>query len=301
MVFAFSGLFIWYGFLLLGLVIGGIFFQLWRIWPYTPFSKKQVLNADPEDDRGYLSLTVCNVYQYNRKSQKLVESVRTVDTDLLLFLEADHWWDQQLTIFQETHPFHIRVPLSNTYGMVLYSRLPLSKPEVCYIMSEDVPSIHGYITVAGKGVELWLVHPKPPIPPESDSSLDRDAELLIIGRRIHQDQNPVIVAGDLNDVAWSYTTNLFQKASGLLDPRRGRGMFSTYNAKNLLFRWPLDHIFHSRHFKLMEMKRLSRTGSDHFPIFVKLSLNSDAVRKQEKMEFDGNDKEIMTRKIEKAT
>jgi endonuclease/exonuclease/phosphatase (EEP) superfamily protein YafD len=77
---------------------------------------------------------------------------------------------------------------------------------------------------------------------------------------------PVIVAGDLNDVAWSRTTHLFQRTGGLLDPRVGRGFFNTFDTRSRLTRVPLDHVFASRHFLLVELRRLPDIGSDHFPI-----------------------------------
>ncbi len=79
------------------------------------------------------------------------------------------------------------------------------------------------------------------------------------------------MAGDLNDVAWSRTTRLFCRVSGMLDPRRGRGLFSTFHAHYPLLRWPLDHVFVSEEFTLTHMERLEAFGSDHFPILATLS------------------------------
>lgn len=60
-------------------------------------------------------------------------------------------------------------------------------------------------------VHFFGVHPRPPAPSESVTSTEKDQELLLIAKRVRALQKPVIVAGDLNDVAWSYTTELFQK------------------------------------------------------------------------------------------
>ncbi|MFN2355530.1 MAG: endonuclease/exonuclease/phosphatase family protein [Desulfopila sp.] len=84
-----------------------------------------------------------------------------------------------------------------------------------------------------------------------------------------------MVLGDLNYVAWSHTTALCQKISSILNPRIGRGMYNTYNAKYLFIRFSLDHIFHSSHFKYIEMRRLPSIGSDHFPFYVALSLEAE--------------------------
>lgn len=156
--------------------------------------------------------------------------------------------------------------------MVIRSKLKLHDIEVKYLIRENIPSVHCNLELRnGELVRVYAVHPKPPFPDEDTSSTERDAELLLVGRLAKDDQRPTIVVGDLNDVAWSHTTRLFQRISGLLDPRRGRGFFSTFNAKHWWMRWPLDHVFMSVDFQLRSLRRLESIGSDHFPIFISLA------------------------------
>jgi len=95
-----------------------------------------------------------------------------------------------------------------------------------------------------------------------------------MAKHVAAQTGPVIVAGDLNDVAWSATTRLFREISGLKDPRTGRGVFSTFNARYWFIRWPLDHIFVSEHFRLLDVNRLPDIGSDHFPLLATFALDN---------------------------
>ena len=127
------------------------------------------------------------------------------------------------------------------------------------------------------------MHPRPPEPIRDQDSTPRDAELVIVGKAIRETgPRPTVVAGDLNDVAWSETSELFLRLSGLLDPRMGRGFYNSYNADHWLMRYPLDHVFHSNHFRLIELQRLPHIGSDHFPMLVELSYEPEAEEAQER-------------------
>ncbi|HEX5726230.1 MAG TPA: endonuclease/exonuclease/phosphatase family protein, partial [Longimicrobiaceae bacterium] len=208
---------------------------------------------------------------------------------------------EQLRVLERERPHTVLRPQDNTYGMVLFSRLELVEPRVEFLVEDDVPSFHLRVRLPfGREVELHCLHPRPPAPGENPRSTERDAELLVVGKAVKEARLPVIVAGDLNDVAWSHTTRLFQKVSGLLDPRIGRGFFNTFHARIPLVRWPLDHLFHSRHFRLLALERGRAYGSDHFPVYVALSYESDAQDHHDEPEADSGERREAEEKIADA-
>jgi len=113
-------------------------------------------------------------------------------------------------------------------------------------------------------------------------------------------RRPHLVKHVLDNVAWSHTTNLFLKESGLLDPRMGRGFYNSFDARNPVIRFPLDHVFHSAHFRLVELRRLVKVGSDHFPMLVALSHEPDAAREQEGAEASPADEREVEERIDKG-
>jgi endonuclease/exonuclease/phosphatase (EEP) superfamily protein YafD len=242
-----------------------------------------------------------NVQMENEEHERLLEAVERANPDIVLAVEIDDRWHRALEPLFRKYPYAVRRPQHNWYGMVLLSRLPLVGPKVEYLVQDDVPSIHTRVRLKS-GVEVILhgLHPRPPEPIRDQSSAPRDAELVVVGRAIGEStDHPTIVAGDLNDVAWSETSELFVRLSGLLDPRAGRGFYNSYNAHNPLFRYPLDHVFHSHHFKLVRLERCPPIGSDHFPILIELQYVPEAEVEQEPSEKDSGDEKLAEEKLER--
>nr|WP_174660539.1 endonuclease/exonuclease/phosphatase family protein [Acinetobacter sp. 10FS3-1] len=288
-------------------LIAALAYQLKMVLPYTFVWKKQVkqVRQDQLDPQRQISLIVSNVLTTNTKYHLLIEKIQTLQPDLVLTLETDQVWQDALAIIEQDYPYRVPVPLDNLYGMHLYSKLKLSNTEVKFILSDDIPSIHTTATLrSGQTVQLYCLHPKPPSPTEAKDSTLRDAELLIVGDQIKDLDESCIVMGDLNDVAWSRTTRLFQRISGLLDPRVGRHYINTFHADYPLLRWSLDHVFHSRDFALVHMERLAHIGSDHFPIYLILQTGRIFEHLQEELEQTDEDEqeahEAITEGIEKA-
>ena len=284
----------WFNQLLFIGLIAALAYQLKMVLPYTFVWKNQVkqVKQDQLDPQRQISLIVSNVLTTNNQYHLLIEQIQTHQPDLVLTLETDQTWQNELAVIEADYPYRVAVPLDNLYGMHLYSKLKLSNTQVKFILSDEIPSIHTTVILrSGQPVRLYCLHPKPPSPTEAKDSTLRDAELLIVGDQIKDLDESCIVMGDLNDVAWSRTTRLFQRISGLLDPRVGRHYVNTFHADYPFFRWSLDHVFHSTDFALVHMERLPHVGSDHFPVFLILQTGRVFEHIQEELEQTEDDEE----------
>ncbi|WP_298324366.1 endonuclease/exonuclease/phosphatase family protein [uncultured Dokdonia sp.] len=257
-------------------------FQLGKIYAYTPFSSYEAKESTITDASNTLKIYTANVLQKNEKYQLLLDQVAEKNPDIVLLMETDQLWQNAVhKTLSATYPYSMLEPLDNTYGMLLYSRLPMSQNKINHLVDKEIPSMEAIVTLeSGNQFQLFAIHPTPPMPQHNPMSSDRDTEMMTTALRVYKREMPVIVLGDFNDVAWSNTTSLFRKTSTLLDPRIGRGFYNTFNAKNVLMRWPLDHLFISEEFRVKTLNRTKDIKSDHFPMYTELTFEPGKAKEQ---------------------
>ncbi|MEZ6091134.1 MAG: endonuclease/exonuclease/phosphatase family protein [Pirellulaceae bacterium] len=297
-----------------------IFLSGWhgfRIFPYTMLAARQSvasqkaknsdvlggkrLKASQDADPGSFRMVVSNVQMENHQFDTWTQVMQEANPDILVMLEPDQHWLDQISAFIDQYEYQVLCPQDNWYGIAMISRLPIENYKVRFLAQEDIPSVDARIRLRnGECVRIVAVHPRPPEPIRDNDSDARDAELTLWGLELAEDETPVVIGGDLNDVAWSQTTRLFLRTTGLLDPRRGRGFFNTFHANHRWMRFPLDHVFHSKHFTVSRLQRLQYVGSDHFPMLIELLYNPSRKSEHGVMTSKEGDDEAIQERLDHA-
>lgn len=276
-------------FVALALLLACVAVQLFWVYSYLPIATKQVETAKQIRPDSTINIMAANVLQSNVDATALLKLIERQKPDLLVLCEVNQRWIDDLAALEATFAYHRIHPLENEYGIALYSQLPMPRAEVRTMVADEIPSIDATIELRnGTSVRVFAVHPNPPR--YGEDTTKRDAELVLVGREV-QDESTAIVLGDLNDVGWSRTSDLFQEVSGLLDPRIGRGFYATFDATSWVLRYPLDYVYHSDDFRVAELEVLPSIGSDHFPLWIVLSYEPDAEDTQEGPDLDAGDRE----------
>lgn len=279
-------------------LIATMLYQLYKVFPYSSlFPRTRRMNAASD---GHVSILAGNVLQTNSCYPDFLNEIKRFDPDLVLTMETNKDWENCLSKIEKDYPHTVKVPLENFYGMHLYSKKELQNVEVRYQIEDDKPSIFFDFPIENcPPIFFCCLHPAPPSPTENETSKERDAELILTGKKIRDKDKPTVVCGDMNDVVWSRTTRLFKKMTGMIDPRVGRGFFSTYNANYFFLRFPLDHLFHTRDLYVGKMIRSKNFGSDHFAMYYEIHH-----KKQEKTpknpKMNGDEKKEVEEVIEEG-
>jgi endonuclease/exonuclease/phosphatase (EEP) superfamily protein YafD len=135
------------------------------IWSFTPLHRREVAKAGPIASGQQVRMLTANVLMTNRNADALLDLINRSQPDLVLTLETNHWWQQQLAAVEIELPHTLSAPLENLYGMHLYSRWPLADPKIQFLVEPDKPSMHTCVVLPdGQCLRLICLHPAPPSP-----------------------------------------------------------------------------------------------------------------------------------------
>ena len=167
------------------------------IWRYLPGAPLEVPTSTGLDARDRIALLTTNVFQNCRDAGALLQIIDDADPDLVLAVETDEWWSSRLTEALRTrYPHVLTYPLSNGYGMSMFSRLELLQPIVRFLVDDAIPSIKTGVRLRSEPViDLYGLHPQPPAPLQD--STERDIELVLVGVEIKNTGRPSVVLADL--------------------------------------------------------------------------------------------------------
>ncbi len=259
---------------------------------FSPLWPREVETAS--DSAATTRLMVVNLKIENDSYDAVIAEIREESPDILLLIEVNKDWREGLEPLRGDFDYHHEVVRDEGLGLVLWTRLETQNMETRHLVSERRATIWAELTLQnGQPVNFVGVHPTPPglldsTGEERRDSRVRDAELLMVAREIaDRNEECWIVAGDFNDVAWSHTTRLFKRISGLKDPRIGRSFMGTFHSQYPLLRFPIDHVMLSDGFRVGQLARKQITGSDHFSVLV--SLEHSLIKTGVTPEPEGND------------
>lgn len=207
---------------------------------------------------------------------KEVEALQ--DADIILLQEMDQGAAE--TIAQSLHYNYVYYPASihthhdKNFGNAILSRWPIAQPQKVLLPHQNPKNdqrriaVRALITVDDMQLLAYSVHTETfwLSPPKRNDQIDH----LI--QDIGQESQYVIVGGDFNTLTEESIAD-FEKRFKLIDIERASAAVGyTFAPGNL--RFAVDHIF-TKGISILETGVWRETeASDHFPVWVKLSINS---------------------------
>jgi endonuclease/exonuclease/phosphatase (EEP) superfamily protein YafD len=256
---------------------GGLLLHLARIRPFTPLARREMRFAPVRGDGHEVTLLAANVLLENKTPERIVRLIEEVDPDVLLLMETDERWLAALGPTLARYPTVLTAAHVKYYGMAFATRLETEGAELVELTRDGTPTCFADLrTPGGRLFHFAGLHPQPPVP--GVDTEERDAQILYAARFARKTDVPLVVMGDFNDAAWSDTARSFKRYGEYLDPRRGRGLFASFHANNVLVRVAIDQLYVTEEVAICDFRLGPRVGSDHFPVIARVRIDPEEAR-----------------------
>ena len=225
----------------------------------------------PKDGGPPLRVMTSNLLASNHNHQATVDFIRHTDPDVIVFQEYTSAWDQALSNALPQYPYKITVPISNPFGIALYSKLALTNTVQTDLAGTGKPTIAATANIADTPFRIIGTHPPPPM--SGTLYTERNLHLQKLAGMVKMSNEPVVVLGDLNITPWSaHFQNLINDGS-LLDSRNGFGILSTWPDSVFVLQIPIDHILVSQGVHTMHLQTSNNLHSDHKTLWADIQFN----------------------------
>jgi endonuclease/exonuclease/phosphatase (EEP) superfamily protein YafD len=216
-----------------------------------------------------LKMVSFNVHASNERYDEVVSFVREEDADVVLLMEINRGWSDQLGVLKEMYPHQVGRVRSGAFGVVLMSKIPFKEAHVRYIGEARVPSVEAVIGWDGGQLRILGTHPVPPR--NGESSAFRNDQLTLLKEYVRGfEGETLVVAGDFNVSPFSSYYGRFLEGIGLRDSSLGFGLSPTWNRRVPWVAIPIDYVFVSEDVAVLERWVGPACGSDHSSVVVTL-------------------------------
>ncbi|GAA59816.1 hypothetical protein P20652_1680 [Pseudoalteromonas sp. BSi20652] len=156
------------------------------------------------------------------------------------------------------------------YGIVVISRIPMVYKHQIKLDADRLGYLKIKFLFDDKLLTAFVAHP--PSPRSKQHWQNRNTLLAALNTAAHEEQNPWIIAGDLNTVPWSSYFN-WSDSKTCFDKSRYVSFMPFEKGRSTLTGLPIDHCIMSEKISLHRLEVNDFKGSDHKMLSYDLTIN----------------------------
>ena len=236
-------------------------------------SAQATARSDVHDGDAAVRVVFANLSLHSDDTGKFVAWIKVSDPDVVVATEASPGHVAQLADAMVEYPFQVLEPRPHPFGMVVYSRYPISGEAATELPGDpgdpgDTPPARVPVMVTvdvetpGGMLHVTGLHLFPPLTPRRLAW--RNEQLAVAGDLVAEVDAPKLVVGDFNATPWSADLRAFQSESGL----SGFNSQATWPISFGFAGIPIDHAFVSRDLPILKIDTGPDVGSDHRPFLI---------------------------------